>query len=200
MIAWCTLIGCARNIVWARVRFDVRNIVSALVLFCTWWLVVHVIRSVYACATARLFYAYCFACSRSGFSLLYCYFNFCYLMFHLYFLFVLIYLLLHAYNDFCLTVFCWLITSHKSIPDLEIDPSRVTVKIVKCRPWYSISTPFFPFFGGFKGPEGSTDRWRGLRNRNMTLHQETAWTGKEVYITEIWHYTKKQHGQVKRLT
>ena len=76
-------------------------------------------------------------------------------MFHFYSLFMLIYLLLHAYKDFCLTVFCWLITFHKSIPVLEIDPSKVIVKFLKCRPWYSIVTPFFPLLGGFKDPEGS---------------------------------------------
>ena len=76
-------------------------------------------------------------------------------MFHLYSLFMLIYLLLHVHKDFCLTVFCWLITSHKSIPVLEIDPSKVIVKFLECRPWYSIVTPFFPLLGGFKDPEGS---------------------------------------------
>jgi len=100
------------------------------------------------------FYAYCIACSRFGFSLLYCYFIFCYLMLHLYFLFVLIRLLLHAYNDFCLTACCWQITSHKSIPDLKIDPSRVTVKLSSATFGIPSRHPSFPFWG-FKGPEGS---------------------------------------------
>ena len=167
MIAWSTLIGCARNIVWPRVRFDVRNIVNALVLFCTCWLEVHVIRSVYACATARLFYAYCIACSRFGFSLLYCCFVFCYLMLYLYFLFVLIYLLLHAYNDFCLTVFCWLITSHKSIPDLEIDPSRVIVKLSSATLGIPSRHPSF-LFGDLRDLRFQC-RWRQFRKSCIYL-------------------------------
>jgi len=75
-------------------------------------------------------------------------------MLYLYSLFVLIHLLLHAYFDFCLSVFFWLITSHKSIPDLGIDPSRASVKLSRATLGTPSRHPSF-LFGGFKGPEGS---------------------------------------------
>jgi hypothetical protein len=75
-------------------------------------------------------------------------------MLYLYSLFVLIYLLLLAYFDSCLSVFFWLITSHKSIPDSEINPSGVGVKLLHAALGILTRHPSFPF-GGFKEPEGS---------------------------------------------
>ena len=52
---------------------------------------------------------------------------------------------------------CIVLANHfpQECPCLKIDPSRVIVKLLKCRPWFSIATPFFPLLGGCKGPEGS---------------------------------------------
>jgi len=86
-------------------------------------------------------------------SLLNSYLFFCYYMLHLYSLFVLIYLLLHAYID-CLSLCFWLITSHKSIPDLGIDPSRATVRLSRATLGTPSRHPSF-LFGGLKGPEDS---------------------------------------------
>ena len=59
----------------------------------------------------------------------------------------------------------WLITSHKSIPDLGIDPSRASVKLLRATLGISARNPSF-LFGGLKGPEGSSIRelgeWRTL--------------------------------------
>ena len=81
-------------------------------------------------------------CSRFVFQ---CYLILCYLMLHLYSLFVLIYSLLYAYIDLCLSVYFWLIPFHKSIPDLEIDPSRVAVKLSRATLGISTRHPSFTF-------------------------------------------------------
>jgi hypothetical protein len=75
-------------------------------------------------------------------------------MLRLYSLSVLIYLLLHAYIDFCVSLCFWLITSHKSIPDLGIDPSRAMAKLSRVTLGIPSRHPSF-LFGGLKGLEGS---------------------------------------------
>ena len=116
----------------------------------------HVARSIYARVTARLFCACRTGCSRCIF---HCYLNLCY--FYALFIFfacsnVLIYSLFHAYTDLCLSMHNWLISFHKSIPDLGINPSRVMVKLLRAALGFQLDTLPSPF-GGIKGPEGSTD-------------------------------------------
>jgi hypothetical protein len=85
----------------------------------------------------------------SCFSLSDCCLIFCYFMLCLHSLLVLIYLLLHVYFGCCLTVFLWLIISHKSYPDLRLNPSRVSVKLSRTTLGFPSRYPS-PLLGGLR--------------------------------------------------
>ena len=120
-------------------------------------------------------------------SLLNCYLIFCYLMLYLYALFVLIYLLLNAYFDFCLSVFFWLITSHKSILDLGIDPSRASVKLSRA----TLGTPS-------RHPSFLLGDLRYLRVHNTEQSVHPVCTYHSVNI--VWSYRARIYFMVLRLT
>ena len=134
--------------------FEARNIVNVRVLFCAGWLWVQVTRLYELLCYGTVIWCISHRLLMLCLSLVNCCSIFCYLMIHLYSLLSIIYSLLYAYIDLCLFLCCWLITSHKSTPDLGIDPSRVTVKFQRATLGIPSRHPSF-LFGGFKVPEGS---------------------------------------------
>ena len=113
---------------WCTLNVRARNTVHAQLLFCARWLFVHVMffMHVRCYGTYILCTLYCLlttCLSRSDYCLIFAYSMLC-----LYSLFVLIHTSLHVYIGCYLTVVPWLIISHKSYPDLGLNPSRVLVK------------------------------------------------------------------------
>ena len=164
--------------------FEARNIVNVRVLFCACWLWVQVTKlyerlcygTVVGCISHRLL--------TLRLSLVNCCSIFCYLMIQLYSLFFIIHSLLYAYNDLCLFLCCWLITSHKSTPDLGINPSRVTVKFQRATLGIPSRHPSFPFLGDLRDLRVQSKRWSCHK---FFISYDLEYLGFLVYTAYLWH-------------